>query len=302
MAGSRPFGLTAPLGSWRPLDRWGAGYALLTGAVQGAFALRGAPGAARGALVSLGALAFIVLMARWTRDTRRPLPTLLRLFTLPMLYTVFYRQVAVLWPLLRAAPLDGALAAWELRLFGTQPALAFQARWPWPWLSELFCLAYLAYYFLTPVVGLATLVRHGYLAAERLLLATTLCFLGCYVWFWLVPTVGPHYWFPPHLGPRPYAGYVCNHLLFAFTGAGEIPGAAFPSSHLAVALLLTLCARRLTPGLFPFLLPILLLLPAAVVYLHAHYLLDVPAGLLTGFLAYRLSRGLTAPPGRPGPG
>jgi membrane-associated phospholipid phosphatase len=33
-----------------------------------------------------------------------------------------------------------------------------------------------------------------------------------------------------------------------------------------------------------------LMLPA-VVYLGAHYALDVPAGLLTGLLAYRLSNG-----------
>ena len=294
MAGSepRPFGLRAPLGAWRALDRWGAGYVLVTLLVQAGCALRGVAGAGRGALASLGLLAVILGVARWTRDTRRALPTLLRLFTLPLLYTLLYRQVASLWPLLRTRPLDGSLAALELHLFGTQPSLAFQARLPWPALAELFCFAYLAYYFLVPLVGLTVLFRRGYEAAERILLAVTLCFLACYTWFWLVPTVGPHYWFPPGLGPRPYPGYVCNHLLFFFTSRGEIPGGAFPSSHLAVTLLLTLWARRAAPGLFPFLVAITVLLPFAVVYLHAHYLLDVPAGLLTGFAAYGLTRNL----------
>jgi hypothetical protein len=286
MAGSegRPFGLQGPLGRWRTLDRWAAGYALLTFAVLAAF------GQGRAALDSLGALAIVMGMAWWTRDTPQALPTLLRLFTLPILYTFFYRQIQVLWPLFHHAPLDGHLALLEARLFGTQPSLAFQAAFPQRWLSELFCFAYVSYYFFTPLVCLTVLARKGYLAAERIILATTLCFIGCYTFFWLAPTVAPHFWFPPRLGPQPYAGYVFNHALFFFTGRGEVPGGAFPSSHVAVALLLTLWSRREAPALFPFLAGLTLLMLPAVVYLRAHYVLDVPAGLLTGLLAYHLTK------------
>ena len=293
MAGSdpRPFGLAGPLGSWRPLDRWAAGYALLTASVLGGFALRGVAGAGREALASLAVVALVLALGRWTGDTRSRLLTLLRLFYMPILYTFFYRQIQTLWPLFRSQPLDGYLAQLEWRLFGTQPALVFQAAFPYRWLSETFCFAYFSYYFFTPLVGLTALLRHGYLTAERIILSTTLCFIGCYTFFWLAPTVAPHFWFAPHLGPQLYQGYVFNHLLFGFTHGGEIPGGAFPSSHLAVALLLTLWARRETPALFPFMAVITALMVPAVVYLGAHYLLDVPAGLLTGLLAYRLTKG-----------
>lgn len=291
MAGSdRPFGLTAPLGTWRPLDRWVAGYALLTATILTAFALRGAPGAGRQALGSLGVLVLATLLGRWTRDTRNPILTILRLFYMPLFYTFFYRQIHALWPLFHRVPLDGYLAHLEWRLFGTQPSLAFQAAFPYRWLSEVFCFAYFSYYFFTPLVGLTALFRRGYLAAERILLATTICFLACYTFFWLVPTVAPHFWFAPHLGPQLYHGYVFNHLLFLFTANGEIPGGAFPSSHLAVAVLLTLWARRETPGLFPYLAVITTLMLPAVVYLGAHYLLDVPTGVLTGVLAYHFTK------------
>ena len=296
MAGSeRPFALKGPLGFLRPLDRWAAGYAGFTGVVLADGALRGAPGCAREALVSLAALVAVLAMAWATRTTRRRVPTVLRLFLVPILFTSFYRQIATLWPLLWPGPLDGILAQWDAALFGVQPSQAFRAALPWRWLSELFCFAYVAYYFFTPVVGLTVLVRRGYLAAERILLSVTLCFFACYTFFWLLPTVAPHFWFPPHRGPQLYDGYVFNHLLFLFTSRGEIAGGAFPSSHLAVAVLYTLWARRSAPGLFPYLAVITGLMLPAVVYLGAHYAVDVPTGVLTGLLAYRLRRGPADP-------
>jgi hypothetical protein len=292
MAGSeRPFRLERPLGAWRALDGLLAGYALLTLPVLALGAARGEPGCRDQALVSLAVLAGVPVLARLSRDTASRLLTLLRLFAAPLLYWVFYHQVQTLWPVLRSAPLDGALAALEARAWGLQPALAFRAALPQRWLSELFCFAYFAYYFFVPAVGLTALLTRGYRAAERILLATTGCFFACYTLFWLFPTVGPHFWFPPGRGPALYDGYLFNHLLFFFTASGEIRGGAFPSSHIAVALLLTLLARRATPALFPAMALITALMLPAVVYLRAHYLLDVPAGLLIGWLAYVLANG-----------
>jgi hypothetical protein len=291
MAGcSYPFRLPGPLGRWRPLDRWAAAYALVTGLVLAVGAVRGVPGCAAQAGVSAAALAAILALARLTADTRSAALTVLRLAAAPLLYWAFYHQIEVLWPVFRAAPLDGTLVAMEGRLWGCQPSLAFQARLPWRGLSELFCFAYFSYYLFVPVLGLAVLARRGYLAAERIVLAATLLFYACYTFFWLAPSVGPHYWFAPGLGPQPYRGYLFNHLLYVLTSGGEIRAGAFPSSHVAVALLLTLCARRAAPALFPAMAVVTALMLPAVVYLRAHYLVDVPAGLLTGLAAYRMLR------------
>jgi hypothetical protein len=273
----------------RALDAWVLGYGLLVLAVLALGLARGVPGCRPQAALTLAVLAGTASLAWASRDTAsRPL-TFLRLSYAPLLFWLFYHQVPTLWPILRAAPLDGHLAALELRLWGGQPALAFQAALPWRGLSETFCFAYFSYYLFVPAVGLTALASRGYLAAERILLATTGCFFVCYTLFWLLPTVGPHYWFPPGLGPQLYRGYVFNHLLFFFTSGGEIRGGAFPSSHIAVATLLTLCARRTTPALWPAMAVVTALMLPAVVYLRAHYLVDVPAGLLTGLVAYRVS-------------
>jgi hypothetical protein len=216
---------------------------------------------------------------------------MLRLSYPPLLFGLLYHQVQTLWPVLHRAPLDGLLAALELRLWGCQPALAFQAALPQRWLGELFCFAYLAYYLFVPTVLLTALVTRGYAAAERITLATSACFFSCYTLFWLLPTVGPQFWLPPALGPGPYPGYGCSRLLQFITAHAEIRGGACPSSHIAVALLLTLWARRATPALFPALALVTALMLPAVVYLRAHYLVDVPAGLAAGLLAYGASTG-----------
>jgi membrane-associated phospholipid phosphatase len=81
-----------------------------------------------------------------------------------------------------------------------------------------------------------------------------------------------------------YQGYIFNRLLFLFTAAGEVPAGAFPSSHIAVATVLTIQARRVAPRLFPFMLVVTFLMCPAVVYLRAHYVIDVPAGILVGLI------------------
>lgn len=286
MAGSdltpRPFGLKEPLGALRPPDVLLIGYGTFAALVLAWGAAKGIGGCGTQLIINLAVIAGAWSLCWATRRATRPLTLILRLAYIPILYWIFYHQIQTIWPIYHGAPFDQGLADLELRLFGLQPSLAFQERFPSRWLGELFCFAYYAYYYYTPVVLLTVLLRRGYRAAEKVVFATSLCFYCCYAFFWAFPAVGPHFFFPPHQGPTLYPGFVFNHLLFGFTSGGEIQGGAFPSSHLAVAVLLTLFARREAPRLFWFLLPITVLICPAVVYLRAHYLIDVPTGIAVG--------------------
>jgi membrane-associated phospholipid phosphatase len=69
--------------------------------------------------------------------------------------------------------------------------------------------------------------------------------------------------------------------------AGERPTAAFPSSHVGVTLVLLLLAWRSgSRRLFYWVLPFLLLMCLATVYIRAHYAIDVFAGLISGTMIY----------------
>ncbi len=51
-----------------------------------------------------------------------------------------------------------------------------------------------------------------------------------------------------------------------------------------MATVLTIQAHRFAPRLFPFMLAVTVLMCPAIVYLKAHYAIDVPAGILMGLL------------------
>ncbi|HVY63724.1 MAG TPA: phosphatase PAP2 family protein [Gammaproteobacteria bacterium] len=292
MAGSDParwpFGLREPLGALRPLDAVLGGYLALATVVLAFGATRGVPGCASQLALDLGLLAGLALVCAVSRRTTSRALAVLRLGYAPLIFTPLYRQTATLWPALYERPFDPWLVRAEQALWGGQPSLAFAQHAPWPWLSELLCLAYFTYYLFVPAVLFTALFTRGYAASERAIFATTTCFCCCYTLFWLFPVIGPLYWFPPNAGPALYGGYVFNHLLYMVTSRGEVPAGAFPSSHIAVALLLTIQARRVAPRLFPFMLAVTALMCAAVVYLKAHYLVDVPAGILVGLVVLNL--------------
>jgi PAP2 superfamily len=277
----------------RPLDRLVIGYGIFSGFVSLAGAGLGGAGCLEQAWWCFGIAAGMAAVGMATRRATNRWIVLLRLCYAPIFFWSFYHQAGAVWPAFHAAPFDGLMAAADRALFGFQPSLRFQELVPSRLLSEVFCFAYLAYFFYIPVL-LFTAWAGSYTAAERIVFASGLCFFFCYTLFWLFPTVAPHYWFPPHLGPRPYSGYLFNHALFFFTSNGEIRGGAFPSSHIAVATLLTVYARRETPRLFPYFAVITALLYPAVVYLHAHYFVDVPTGIAVGLLAAAVADPLQA--------
>lgn len=284
-----PFGAPAVLGRLRPLELLVVGYATLAAIPLAVGVACGQPRCLPQLVVNLLIVGFALAFARLTARTHSPLLVLLRLGYVPILFWCFYHQTWIIWPLLHAAPFDARIVALDQRLFGTQASLAFQDALPSRALGEIFSFAYFSYYFFMPAIFFGALLERGYRAAERAVFDASACFFSCYVFFWLFPTVSPHFWFPPGTGPQLYPGYVFNHALFFLTSRGEIPGGAFPSSHMAVAVLLTLWARREVPRLFPFLLAITVVMGPAVVYLRAHYLVDVPAGILVGVLLWRLA-------------
>ena len=69
--------------------------------------------------------------------------------------------------------------------------------------------------------------------------------------------------------------------------AGERPTAAFPSSHVGVTVILLLLAWRSRSRLLIwFVFTLFLLMCLATVYIRAHYVIDVFAGLLSATIMY----------------
>ncbi len=202
----------------------------------------------------------------------------LRYWYQPITYTFFYEAVCSLNHFLIPGNLDPFFQHLDGMLFGMQPSVVLARVIPLKPVAEFMFIAYFSYYLLIPILGLSL-----YCGRRRLfpgfLLRVSAVFYFCYVVFALLPVIGPD-----TMGVAPPAGYLFHDIMAFIYKHGEIGGGSFPSSHVAVALTVTLVAARVRPRMFRyFFLPDVVFLSIATVFLRYHYVVDVIAGIATAF-------------------
>lgn len=207
--------------------------------------------------------------------------------------------------------LDHVFASAEQAVVGTQPAYWFSRVCPQLWVSELLNMGYFAYY---PMI--ATIVVWHFLfnfkIFEKTAFVLEVSFFVLYVIYILVPVAGPQFYFPvigddsvlsgvfpavgdyfryhPELLPSANTGEGFFYGLVEHSQAvGERPTAAFPSSHVGISTIIMIMAWRDSRRLFAVMLPFYVLLCLATVYIQAHYLIDVFAGLASAAVLYVVS-------------
>jgi membrane-associated phospholipid phosphatase len=194
----------------------------------------------------------------------------------PLLLTLgFYTHVGLV-NATRGVSHDAAVQRWEEALFSGQPALAWIRAFPSPAWSTLMHGAYLSYYAILVAAPLVPWLVGRRDAARRTLLLTATTFYACYAIFLAFPVAGPRYLFPKATNAAtavPIA--VFTHRLLE---GGSAWGTAFPSSHVAAALVAAACAWRSLRSLGAVLVPLAALLSLATVYCQLHYAVDVLAG------------------------
>jgi membrane-associated phospholipid phosphatase len=230
----------------------------------------------------------------------------LRHFYPVLLYTGFYRETGVLNQGLISGFLDPFFIRLETHVFGLQPSLAFMDRLPYPGVSELFYAAYFSYYLMIVGVGLALFLRkRGHFFHYVSVVSFT--FYVCYLIYIFTPVMGPRIFFreitdyhlPPDVMPavQPVfpdtiqAGLFYQIMAFIYR-VFEAPGAAFPSSHVAIALCTLFFSFRYLRPIRWVHLVVVVLLCLSTVYCRYHYVVDVVAGLLTATILIPLGNWL----------
>ena len=205
--------------------------------------------------------------------------------------------------------LDHHFAAFEQSIFGYQPALEFANQWTHPVWSELMYLGYSSYFLLISVVVVYYFIWR-YEEFHRTVFIILTSFFVYYVVFVVLPVTGPQYYYLAagldniSQGVFPNVGdYFLTHdemmkmpgyedgwfyqIMVNAHSAGERPTAAFPSSHVGVTTILLLLAWRSRSRLLVwFVFTLFLLMCLATVYIRAHYVVDVFAGLLSATIMY----------------
>jgi len=261
----------------RPVDRLVVGF-LAAYAVSTALLGRGDPwwGATVG--VQLLLVAVIIGMHRAWHDATRGVKGLLRTCYPAMLYPLFYWQMrgAIHW--IFPGFFDHQIVALERAVLGIDFNVWLQPLQK-PLLNELMMLGYFSYYLLIPVLVIALYMRGEREALGRALFAATAAFVISYVGFVVYPLEGPRYFLSGQI-THPLEGWVFVPAVRTIIAKGAIHGGCMPSSHAAVALVV-LTLPRLAVVMAPF----VILLFAATVWGHFHYLSDLVAGWLVGGVA-----------------
>ncbi|MBZ5616927.1 MAG: phosphatase PAP2 family protein [Acidobacteriia bacterium] len=198
-----------------------------------------------------------------------------------LMFIVCFEEVSHLSFLLWDAWQDHYLLRFETWLFPAPPTV-WMGRLGSPLVTELMELGYFSYFLLFLIVGGLLYWRGDKRAFRQLTDATVLSYLLCYAAFVLFPTEGPAYTVAPqHNFPLPGGGPFHWAVMLIQTHAG-VHGNAFPSAHVAGAVVALIFAWRHDPKLGFGLTPLVILLCLGAVYDRYHYLSDVVAGVVVG--------------------
>ena len=232
----------------------------------------------------------ILLAARFPAN--RFLDFLRHYYPVP-LYIGFYRQTELLNQMFCVGYLDAHFFRLEQWLFGMQPGLELMLRFPARWLAEVLYIAYCSFYFMIAGVGLALLFRNRRQFAHFISVVSFVLY-ACYTIYIFLPVVGPRIVdlnlpgvsLPPEI--LPVADYdppesVRRAVFFQLMGwvyhHFETAGAAFPSSHVTVAICTLYFSFLYLPRIRFIHLITTILLCISTVYGRYHYVVDVVAGI-----------------------
>jgi len=167
-------------------------------------------------------------------------------------------------------------------VFGSQVSYRWIRAQPSRLLSWILHVAYLAYYPILYGSPLGLWLGGRREASRQTIFAIMVTFYLCYASFLVFPVAGPRYAFgtvhnaATGVWPARVAGWLIDH--------GDSWGAAFPSSHVAAAVVATGMALRHWRRLGLVLLPFTIGLIPATVYGQFHYGVDALAGLAVAAL------------------
>ena len=253
------------------------------------------------ALAHLAVLVVIHAIIRW--HARRQLPGailgLIRHFYPVLLYAGFYAETGALDQVFVRGYFDATVMRWDQAIFGCQPSLVLMQKLPYLVISEILYASYFSYYLMIGGVGLILYIQNRQHFFHYVSVLSFIFYI-CYLIYIFVPVVGPPIFFRTIPGyslpaqfehlttsahdPRAIQSGLFYQVMKWIYAVFEAPGAAIPSSHVAVALCTVYFSFRYIRRIRWFHLGLAVLLCISTVYCHYHYACDVLAGVIVAAL------------------
>lgn len=200
--------------------------------------------------------------------------------------------------------LDPYIVVLDQAYFGCEPYLALHTAMPWNWLAQLTHFAYFSFYLIL-VVPVTILYFNEHEKAlmpenpeefwknarplQEMLFAVMLVMTASFLMFIIFPVKGPTEYRSVLFHDSTGMVAIMNFLY----RVGDLDGGAMPSSHVAVSLVITLYSFTFLKKYRWMILILFAALCFSTVYNAYHYGTDVIAGLIMGWLFFRISQNLS---------
>jgi hypothetical protein len=235
---------------------------------------RWAPGSRHSAFVftvfALGPLVLRTLESYFPRN--RFLAFVASFWLLPVIglsHTLLDPVVDAITPVLK----DAQLVTMDQRLFGAQASVVLGQLLP-PWLIELLMLCYYGHFVWPLMLGVVLYFTGRREAFDEYLIALALLFSFNYIFYALVPAIGPRYFLFDQFS-EPLRGVWLTPVLDSLLRKTDFARDCFPSGHTGTTLLVLIYAWRFSPRYFRLtLLPGLGLIAGTLVG-RFHYATDL---------------------------
>ena len=245
--------------------------------------------------LAIAAIGFALRRAPLVYD--HPITWLIRWWYPTLMFLFCFQMLGEMIHIIQPEFLDPAMVTADRALFGRMLT-------PWmqqaanPWLTEFMYFCYTAFYLFIPGVGIPLYMRWyrertdtALLDFRQFITATVFVFYFCFLHFLLTPVGGPVF-FDGYPGPvlELAGGPITSFERWLF-GHGTIVGGAFPSSHVAVAIVVAAFAVRfrVAPR---FWAPLSVGLAVSTIYNGYHYGVDVIYGLVVAVAVVTMIPGL----------
>ncbi len=173
-------------------------------------------------------------------------------------------------------------------IFGYLPSLVWGKLYSYWAIQELFHFAYFCYYPM--IAGIPIYLYFTQKDAFReVIFNLTFVFYCCYTIYSVLPVIGGRFLPEAMALTKTYRGGPFTHIMVFIYRTSNHLGGAFPSSHIAVAIVLTISALKYIRPLGYICTVITFFLSLATVYCHYHWFIDAVFGILTGIAGYYLA-------------
>ena len=191
----------------------------------------------------------------------------------------FYTETGYLKNIIFPYNLDIHFVYAEQWLWGCQPSLQFAQVMPQNWFNEFMNVCYFSYYPL--IMGICIIFyfdnkQHS----SKSIFTIIFSFYLYYIFYDIIPVVGPQFHFNTLYTDTPPPYYMGKFMRYILTNL-EKPTGAFPSSHVGIALIISIISFKHLKKYFYYSLLFVFGICFATVYLKAHYLVDVIGAILT---------------------